>query len=116
MGLAVLPSRLKKEIAVLEQIITDGGSLYENESISSHIDWAAKFLPKYGYKVDEKGVVIKPEETGEEKPTATNGRQTVRSILQNEIGYVFAGVLEDAGVYKRNQEGINAFIRFIDTL
>ncbi len=115
MGLAVLPSRLKKEMAVLEQIITDGGSLYEEESISSHTDWAAKFLPKYGYKVDEKGYVIKPEETGEEKADNTKG-QTVRSILQNEIGYVFAGVLEDAGVYKRNQEGINAFMRFIDTL
>ena len=37
-------------------------------------------------------------------------------ILHEEIGKVFSQVLEDAGVYKRTQEGQKAFDRFIQTL
>lgn len=37
-------------------------------------------------------------------------------ILQDEVGHVFANVLEDAGVYKRTEAGREAFGRFIETL
>lgn len=37
-------------------------------------------------------------------------------IIQKEIGIVFAKVLEDAGVYKRTDEGKSAFKRFIESL
>ena len=39
--------------------------------------------------------------------------ENVNEILQTETGKVFARVLEDAGVYKRNQEGRDGFIRFL---
>ena len=35
---------------------------------------------------------------------------------EQEIGEVFAAVLEDAGVFKRTDEGMAAFMRFINTL
>ena len=35
-------------------------------------------------------------------------------IILQETGKVFAGVLEDAGVYKNTQAGREAFQRFID--
>jgi UDPglucose--hexose-1-phosphate uridylyltransferase len=35
-------------------------------------------------------------------------------ILKKEIGDVFKEVLEHAGVYKRNDDGKRAFMRFID--
>ncbi|MBQ1399493.1 MAG: galactose-1-phosphate uridylyltransferase, partial [Lachnospiraceae bacterium] len=34
-------------------------------------------------------------------------------ILRDEVGKVFAQVLEDAGVYKRTSEGQAAFDRFV---
>jgi len=40
----------------------------------------------------------------------------VTEIIRTEIGHVFTGVLEDAGVYKWNEEGHAAFLRFLGTL
>ena len=37
-------------------------------------------------------------------------------ILQDEVGHVFANVLEDAGVYKCTEEGREAFMRFVQAL
>ncbi|MEG1620514.1 MAG: galactose-1-phosphate uridylyltransferase, partial [Oscillospiraceae bacterium] len=42
--------------------------------------------------------------------------ENIDIILQNEIGAVFVKVLEDAGVFKKNQMGITAFNRFLATL
>jgi UDPglucose--hexose-1-phosphate uridylyltransferase len=42
--------------------------------------------------------------------------ENVESILQQEVGAVFCGVLEDAGVFKRTEEGRAAFLRFVSTL
>ena len=35
-------------------------------------------------------------------------------LTKDEIGRVFVAVLEDAGVYKRNEKGAAAFLRFVD--
>ena len=40
----------------------------------------------------------------------------IKKTIQKEIGIVFAKVLEDAGVYKRTDEGKAAFKRFIEGL
>ena len=81
MGLAVLPSRLKTELAELGTYIIEGKDIRSNETLEKHADWVDGFLPKY----KEKGIAV----------TADN----VESILQEEVGHVFARVLEDAGVY-----------------
>lgn len=94
MGLAVLPSRLKDELALLADYIVEGKDIRSEESIAKHADWVEEFLPKY------------------EKITKDN----VMEILQDEVGHVFANVLEDAGVYKRTEAGREAFGRFIETL
>ncbi len=90
MGLAVLPSRLKKEMEELKEAILTGADIRRNPDLEKHADWVEKFLPVY------------PE------ISASN----IDEILQNEIGRVFARVLEDAGVYKRTPEGRQAFLRF----
>ena len=115
MGLAVLPARLKKEMAALEDAILTGKDLYKDDMLKSHIDWAVDFLPKYGFKIKTDNTttaVVKelPEGTKEEVAAS------LHKIIQDEIGFVFSGVLEDAGVYKRNPDGKNAFMRFIDSL
>ena len=94
MGLAVLPARLAKEIVVLEDAICEGRDVASIEQIAHHADWTNELLSRYG-KID---------------------RESARSILELEIGRVFLNVLEDAGVFKRTESGMNAFMRFINTL
>ena len=94
MGLAVLPSRLKEEMELLAQAILDGSDLRAQEKLAKHADWVEEFLPKYG------------------KLTQGN----IMDVLHEEIGIVFMQVLEDAGVYKRTEEGKAAFDRFVKSL
>lgn len=94
MGLAVLPARLKGEMEALKEAILTGKNLREDELLAKHADWVQEFCPKY------KAI------------TADN----IDEILQREIGLVFLQVLEDAGVYKRNEEGQAAFDRFLQSL
>ena len=91
MGLAVLPSRLKQELADLGQAIVEGRDIRGDEELSKHADWVEEFRPKY------------------DSITAEN----VDEILREEVGQVFARVLEDAGVYKCTEEGRKAFERFL---
>jgi UDPglucose--hexose-1-phosphate uridylyltransferase len=93
MGLAVLPARLKQEMAVLEDAILNHKDIRANAEIEKHADWAEGWIPKYD---------ITPE--------------TIHEIVQKEISDVFVKVLECAGVYKRTPEGMEAFGRFINTL
>ena len=94
MGLAVLPARLQKEMQDLEAAILDGKELRSDETLAKHADWVEEFLPKYD----------------------TVTKDNIHGILQEEIGLVFSQVLEDAGVYKRNEEGKKAFDRFLAAL
>ena len=101
MGLAVLPARLKKELADLEQALLDGTSIREDEVLAKHADWVEEFLPKYGFTF---GSGLEGEVTPEK----------LHEIVQTEIGLVFKEVLKDAGVYKCTEEGRTAFMRFVD--
>ena len=95
MGLAILPARLKTEIfgEVREALLTDG-DLHATPTLESHAVWAEELRLKYG-SFDVK---------------------TIDSILMQEVGNVFVGVLEDAGVFKRTPEGQDAFLRFAKML
>lgn len=94
MGLAVLPARLREEMAQLKEVILSGGDLRSRESTAKHADWVEEFLPGYD----------------------SVGENNIDGILEQEIGKVFMEVLEDAGVYKRTPEGQEAFDRFIKSL
>ena len=91
MGLAVLPSRLSKEMVMLEKAMLGGEDLRGIPELTCHAEWAAEVLSRH------------PEFS----------ESTARGILEQEIGRVFLEVLEDAGVYKRNAQGREAFLRFI---
>ncbi|MBQ2803707.1 MAG: UDP-glucose--hexose-1-phosphate uridylyltransferase [Lachnospiraceae bacterium] len=94
MGLAVLPARLKNEIAQLKEAILNGSELRTNEDLAKHADWVEEFTPKYEFI------------------NASN----IDQIIEQEIGLVFMEVLEDAGVYKRTKDGQAAFDRFVKSL
>ena len=115
MGLAVLPARLKNEISLLEDAIFNKTNIYWDDAIKSHADWTITFLPKYGFEVDKQSAEDANKPTVLTIPEGMD-REKLHKIIQDEIGFVFSGVLEDAGVYKRTVEGKAAFMRFIDTL
>ena len=94
MGLAVLPSRLKDELAALKEAILKGEDLRSSELLAKHADWAESFL----------------------KQVPDFNENNSDEILRQEVGKVFARVLEDAGVFKRTEEGRAGFLRFLETL
>ena len=94
MGLAVLPARLKGEMELLKDYILTEKDIRSNEQIAKHADWVDEFLPNYTSITEE----------------------NVEEILQQEVGKVFCEVLEDAGVYKCDEKGLEAFHRFIGVL
>ena len=94
MGLAVLPARLKGEMELLKEYILEGKDIRSNDQIAKHADWVEEFLPAY----------------------ADVNEDNIMHILEQEVGKVFCQVLEDAGVYKCTDEGLEAFRRFISML
>lgn len=91
MGLAVLPARLKEELAVLSEKLLAGDDLRGDSRTASHADWAEEIAKNN-----------------------TLTAENITEILQKEVGLVFATVLEHAGVYARNEQGQAAFRRFAE--
>ena len=93
MGLAVLPSRLKQELADLAQAIVAGDDIAADPVLGKHAQWVQELKQQYTFTQDN-----------------------ALEILLQETGKVFAAVLEDAGVYKNDTQGQAAFARFIETV
>ncbi len=94
MGLAVLPARLEEELDHLKTAMLAGLDISDDAELGKHADWAERLKEKYG--------VFSPD--------------TIDRVLEEEVGLVFAQVLEHAGVYKRTSEGQAAFRRFVDSV
>ena len=91
MGLAILPGRLKKEMADLKTALLNGEDLRANDELAKHADWADEFMGRHpGFNADN-----------------------AEEIIQFEIGQVFAKVLECAGVYKCTAEGREHLKKFL---
>ena len=93
MGLAVLPSRLKTEMSLLKDALVKGEDISKIEAIAKHYEWAEKI--KANNEITE---------------------ENCERILQNEIGKVFAEILEQCGVFKRNAIGKSQFLKFIEAV
>ena len=91
MGLAVLPSRLKKELSDLAEAAWKGADISQDEALQKHADWLEALKKEYTFT-----------------------QENALDILLQETGKVFAAVLEDAGLYKNTAEGKAAFRRFVD--
>jgi UDPglucose--hexose-1-phosphate uridylyltransferase len=90
MGLAVLPARLKGELSALEDAILNGADIAADETLSKHAAWVEELKTRHTFT-----------------------RETITGILREEVGHVFAKVLEHAGVYQRNEAGKVAMLRFV---
>ncbi|HEL1619498.1 TPA: UDP-glucose--hexose-1-phosphate uridylyltransferase [Streptococcus suis] len=88
MGLAILPPRLKAELAEVKKYLLGQAS----QVADYHQPWADRLKAEHP---------VVTEETAEE-------------VIRDSVGQIFARVLEDAGVYKRTPEGQAAFLRFVE--
>ena len=93
MGLAILPARLKAELAALEECLLAGKDPAEDPALSIHADWAKEIAKKY-----------------------TLTKENAAGILKQEVGQVFVHVLEDCGVYPATEEGRNGVKKFLKVL
>ena len=93
MGLAVLPARLKDEMAQMKRAILSGTDFANIDSIAKHKEWFDSFKDNYTF-------------------TAEN----TEDVLKAEIGNTFVEVLKDSGVYKDTEDGRAAFMRFINSI
>ena len=88
MGLAILPPRLKAELAEVKKYLLG----QDSQVAAYHQPWADSLKTAH------------PDVTEE----------TVEQVVRESVGQIFARVLEDAGVYKRTPEGQAAFLRFVE--
>ncbi len=93
MGLAVLPSRLKKEMEKVKDCILAGKDLACDEETAKHAEWAEMIKNKYTVTPDN-----------------------IDKIIQDEIGIVFASILEQCGVFSRDEKGKEQFIKFTESV
>ena len=94
MGLAVLPSRLVEEMDEVAKALINGLDMKENPKTVAHKEWA-EIVKNNHPEINE---------------------NNVNEILKQEIGKTFVAVLEHAGVYKRNQSGMDAFDSFMNQI
>ncbi|MEH7332395.1 UDP-glucose--hexose-1-phosphate uridylyltransferase [Neobacillus drentensis] len=91
MGLAVLPARLKDELKEVENFVLGKEAMVADY----HLNWAVELRDRY---------------------QAVANESNVESLVRKEVGNKFLRCLEDAGVFKWNEEGAAGFRRFIETL
>ncbi len=91
MGLAVLPSRLKTEMAILKDAILENKDVAADERIAKHADWTKVIKSKH----------------------SDINSKNIDQIICDEIGIVFTSILEQCGVFDRTPEGRAQFKKFI---
>ncbi|WBW97372.1 UDP-glucose--hexose-1-phosphate uridylyltransferase [Oceanirhabdus sp. W0125-5] len=96
MGLAVLPARLKGELELIESVLLRENmeATLKEQELEKHEHWIEQIRKKY------KNI----------------NKENVTNILKEEIGVKFMTVLEYAGVFKRNDEGREAFLKFLKSV
>ena len=93
MGLAVLPARLKDELGELSRRLANGEDLMASPLTEKHAPWAEELKKRHLFTPDN-----------------------AEEIVKKEVGEVFKTVLEHAGVFKRDEEGRAAFLRFAESV
>ena len=105
MGLAVLPARLLGEMSQLRDAVLAGANIHEIPELSSHADWADEIERKHPE-------IARLRESGDSADSA----EAMDKVLRDEIGLVFAKVLECCGVFKNTPEGMAQFRKFADAV
>jgi UDPglucose--hexose-1-phosphate uridylyltransferase len=93
MGLAVLPARLINELELLKECLKGTKSIEQYDELKQHRPWFLQLKEKY-----------------------SDTDMDLDQVLRIEIGKVFEKVLLDAGVFKLDSKGLEAFTRFTNLI
>ncbi len=113
MGLAVLPARLLSEMDTLAAMIMEGRDfqdLLDNAQTAPHAQWARAFLNRYPDFAPDRIAAVQDEEL------RAGLRAKLDRIIEEEIGLVFARVLEHCAVFADTPEGHIQFEHFAETV
>lgn len=100
MGLAILPGRLKVELDQIADILSGNTELHEaarseDHALGVHLDWIDQLKDRTKEGIS-KGEAVE--------------------LIRAEVGDIFTTILEQAGVYKHTEEGMQAFRRFLASM
>lgn len=93
MGLAVLPARLKTEMENLAKAVVENKDIRADEVLTKHADWVDMLKEKYDINAEN-----------------------VDGILKKEIGIVYSEILEQCGVFARDENGRSQLKKFIESV
>ena len=93
MGLAILPARLKDELKLLSDCLLNKVKIKDYPELNKHLDWYNYLISKHDINEDN-----------------------VEEILREEVTVKFVNVLEDAGVFKMDDQGIDGLTSFVNTV
>lgn len=99
MGLAVLPGRLEKELDTIAKILC--GDLSYNRELAEKNDEINKHIPWIERMISENSSLTYDD---------------AKSLVKEEVGVIFSKVLEDAGVFKRNEKGQAGLEKFLSSV
>ena len=102
MGLAVLPARLLGEMDLLKRAILAGEDPASVPGLEPHAPWAAEVLARHPE--------FAPDAVATADPAALD------EVIEQEIGAVFARVLEHCAVFAADEVGKAAFDKFIESV
>ena len=86
MGLAVLPARLSKELPIIKKAIKENTTL--PKELEMHNEWLTNLKDKF------------------------NG-ENIDKFIEDEVADKFMRVIENAGVFKQDEQGKKAFSKFV---
>ncbi|MBR6321666.1 MAG: galactose-1-phosphate uridylyltransferase, partial [Lachnospiraceae bacterium] len=113
MGMAVLPARLKDELAGLADAVLAGKNLREDSALEKHADWAEAWMREYPELRQLHGAQASG---AKDRMRGSVTKERLQEIINMEVGRVFVGVLEDCGVYPATEEGRAGVRRFLATI
>ncbi|WP_308698947.1 UDP-glucose--hexose-1-phosphate uridylyltransferase [uncultured Thomasclavelia sp.] len=93
MGLAILPARLKDELLLLKECLLQKAEIKNYPELEKHYPWFITLMNDY--QINE---------------------ENVDEILKEAVAIKFVNVLEDAGVFKMDERGIDALTSFVATV
>ena len=92
MGLAILPSRLKEELAIIQSDLLNKGEIVD-QRVLHHKKWVESFINLY--QID---------------------KNNIENILKNEVGKTFVSILECCGIFKINNDTKYEVLKFISQI
>lgn len=93
MGLAILPARLKDELGLMKECLCNHQQFHDYDNLKKHREWFLELQNKYDFNSED-----------------------VDEVLKEELAIRFTNVLENAGVFKMDEKGIQAFASFLESI